>query len=399
MRYEKPFDEYKWRWATLTPTESLNRPPILLGVLRAMYANIGLRPSSAQFNIDLRRVQNETNSTVDLVRTEDRNIIRNSGQYWKIFGLLDDTERGQIQLTQLGRAVAEARISQSEFVFKVIQDLELPNPYIEDDTLITIWNNAGLRIKPLKIILEIIFNLRNIEPIQAFITPNELAQYVIPMVGAKSDANQISQTLLSIRNGTNTDFFSDCCPEANDKRMAREFILFLEYHGVLVAKGNYDRFNVQYYAEDFSVEDLGQIIEVDEPLANPILNVVIPDFERRKVQREIIERPYQARFRKAVLNAFDARCFITGTNIPSVLEAAHIVPVSENGNDSVENSLCLRKDIHALFDCGHIRITRDGEIKMPDNYRLPANYSYIPERVIIPEFTNIDFLDWRIKYL
>ena len=31
---QKPFPNYKWRWSVLTPTESLNDPPIFLGVLR-----------------------------------------------------------------------------------------------------------------------------------------------------------------------------------------------------------------------------------------------------------------------------------------------------------------------------------------------------------------------------
>ena len=30
---KKPFDDFKWKWATLAPTESINDPVVLLGVL------------------------------------------------------------------------------------------------------------------------------------------------------------------------------------------------------------------------------------------------------------------------------------------------------------------------------------------------------------------------------
>ena len=33
---KKPFANYKWRWAVYTPTETLNEPPIFLGILRVL---------------------------------------------------------------------------------------------------------------------------------------------------------------------------------------------------------------------------------------------------------------------------------------------------------------------------------------------------------------------------
>ena len=80
---KKPFPNYKWRWATFQPTESLNEPPVFLGVLRVFNQFQNYAPSSEEVMNGLAIVQAETNSKVDLVRTQDRNLVRNSGQYWK----------------------------------------------------------------------------------------------------------------------------------------------------------------------------------------------------------------------------------------------------------------------------------------------------------------------------
>src|SRR5688572_16199276 len=98
---KKPFLSYKWRWATTTPTEGLNDPPVYLGVLRAMRKCEGLSPSSPEFNAELAVVEKEARPGLHLSRDEERNLIRNSGQYWKALGLYGDGQ-GKIQLTPLG---------------------------------------------------------------------------------------------------------------------------------------------------------------------------------------------------------------------------------------------------------------------------------------------------------
>ena len=103
----KPFPNYKWRWAVYTPTESLNEPPIFLGILRVLRANEGNRFSSEGVNIGLRTVQRETESNVNLVRSRRRNIFRNSGQYWKALGLLNQEGGGMIRLSPFGRKLAD----------------------------------------------------------------------------------------------------------------------------------------------------------------------------------------------------------------------------------------------------------------------------------------------------
>ncbi|MCF7699953.1 HNH endonuclease [Loktanella sp. M215] len=62
-------------------------------------------------------------------------------------------------------------------------------------------------------------------------------------------------------------------------------------------------------------------------------------------------RPGQAAFRQAAIERHDGRCVFTRTNIPDVLEAAHVIPHTGAVEfERADNSLLLRRDIHALFD-------------------------------------------------
>ncbi len=64
----------------------------------------------------------------------------------------------------------------------------------------------------------------------------------------------------------------------------------------------------------------------------------------------------QARFREKLLDAYGARCAITGTAVASTLQAAHIVPYRGPQTNAVGNGILLRADIHNLFDMGLIQI-------------------------------------------
>jgi predicted restriction endonuclease len=92
----------------------------------------------------------------------------------------------------------------------------------------------------------------------------------------------------------------------------------------------------------------------------------IPEFEpndmedgRRKILRSVAVRQGQAKFREKLLDAYDARCAITGTPIPATLQAAHIIPYNGPETNSVQNGLLLRADIHNLFDLGLIQVNPD----------------------------------------
>jgi len=75
-------------------------------------------------------------------------------------------------------------------------------------------------------------------------------------------------------------------------------------------------------------------------------------------QRSILIRQGQPEFRDG-LYALYGKCMVTGCVDKQVLEACHIVPYSQSHDNSLENGLLLRADIHTLFDRKLIRINSD----------------------------------------
>jgi putative restriction endonuclease len=70
----------------------------------------------------------------------------------------------------------------------------------------------------------------------------------------------------------------------------------------------------------------------------------------------VLARAGQRSFRAAVTAAYDRRCAVTGNHITPVLQAAHIRPVADQGENRVDNGLLLRSDVHILYDQGYLGI-------------------------------------------
>lgn len=77
----------------------------------------------------------------------------------------------------------------------------------------------------------------------------------------------------------------------------------------------------------------------------------------------------QCGFRLLVTEAYDRRCAITGESTLPVLEAAHIIPYSQEGTHDVSNGLLLRSDFHKLYDIGLVSITPELKIKISPQIR------------------------------
>lgn len=75
-----------------------------------------------------------------------------------------------------------------------------------------------------------------------------------------------------------------------------------------------------------------------------------------KVMRPRRERPRQRSFRKVLTVIYGGRCCISGCAIPEALEGAHIEPYTGPTSDHPQNGLLLRRDLHALFDAGLLRV-------------------------------------------
>jgi len=113
--------------------------------------------------------------------------------------------------------------------------------------------------------------------------------------------------------------------------------------------------------------------------------------EKEKIARLISLRRGQPIFRKKLLAVYENRCAITGTKLPEILEAAHIVPYMGENTNHITNGLLLRADIHTLFDLGLIGVNQNYEVvvssKLSDteyesfngiSIKLPANKSEQP---------------------
>lgn len=78
--------------------------------------------------------------------------------------------------------------------------------------------------------------------------------------------------------------------------------------------------------------------------------------ERPTVERQIKIRRGQQQFRDALRMRYGNRCNVTGCEVLTVLEAAHIKPYRGEKDNNIANGLLLRSDIHTLFDLDLIGI-------------------------------------------
>lgn len=84
------------------------------------------------------------------------------------------------------------------------------------------------------------------------------------------------------------------------------------------------------------------------------------DVEKRYALREVKQRLHQPAFRARVINAYQNRCSICMLNHGKLLEAAHIIPDSdERSTTKVNNGISLCKIHHAAYDSHFIGISPD----------------------------------------
>ena len=122
--------------------------------------------------------------------------------------------------------------------------------------------------------------------------------------------------------------------------------------------------------------------------------------------RLVASRLGQQAFKAVVLTAHQRRCAITGAKIQPTLPAAHIRPVSCDGQNRVDNGLLLRSDIHTLFDCGYIGVDPERRLRVSPGLRSDFGNGeefYSREReplAVMPtraaDRPNAEFLEWQM---
>lgn len=66
--------------------------------------------------------------------------------------------------------------------------------------------------------------------------------------------------------------------------------------------------------------------------------------------KPVNKRRFQSPFRRQLMQVYGGACVISGCDVPSAIDAAHLVPVASGGSSDVHNGLLLRKDLHRLLD-------------------------------------------------
>jgi putative restriction endonuclease len=79
-------------------------------------------------------------------------------------------------------------------------------------------------------------------------------------------------------------------------------------------------------------------------------------------------RDGQSAFRNIVIAAY-GQCAVTGCTEEAALQAAHIIPYVDARSHVIQNGVCLRADIHCLFDRGLISVGEDMRIRIEPGVR------------------------------
>ena len=120
---------------------------------------------------------------------------------------------------------------------------------------------------------------------------------------------------------------------------------------------------------------------------SPILD---PPFQSQKHNKKklksvaLTQRKGQTKFRNEVLNAYGGKCAITGTDEQAVLEAAHIENYINEHSNHINNGVCLRADIHKLFDKHLISVDEHFTVRVSKKINDPEYTKYNGRKLSLP---------------
>lgn len=111
------------------------------------------------------------------------------------------------------------------------------------------------------------------------------------------------------------------------------------------------------------------------------------DERRRRISSSLV-REGQQYFRKKVLENYNYTCCISGSNLMQILEAAHIVPYTGIYSNRIDNSLCLRVDLHRLFDRYLLSVEPStSKVRISRTIYSESDYSRLEGKELINAFT------------
>lgn len=136
------------------------------------------------------------------------------------------------------------------------------------------------------------------------------------------------------------------------------------------------------------IQAISSFLLKQSPLEKPVAESTADPY----VLTTIRARRGQPAFRQLLLEAYDGRCVITGCSVSEALEAAHIIPHSDDGEYSAANGLLMRADIHTLFDLHLLTICPDKMVVIL-NPRLRPSYGQFESQAIRAPSSQTDIPD------
>ncbi|MBW4487806.1 MAG: tetratricopeptide repeat protein [Trichocoleus desertorum ATA4-8-CV12] len=156
-----------------------------------------------------------------------------------------------------------------------------------------------------------------------------------------------------------------------------------------------DLVNYQKVQERIKTLTSGKTLELSELAALRERIVDVPSTAkslkeaRKGILVSIIRRQGQSLFRQKLLEAYNNQCAITDCGVEEALEAAHIIPYSENGSNQIVNGLLLRADLHTLFDLNLIAIEPKTYTVVLHPSLLQSSYGGLHQKnLCLPSSTN-----------
>jgi len=272
------------------------------------------------------------------------NFFRDYQTPWTLTGVLQPTKetKGEIHLTELGRMLVQGAVSQRAVMIQAMamhkEDFNGEHPY-------AIIAAAFLNIESQALTLEQIFHC-----IAAAWRPGDDEIILLP----EENCNRIN--------------------DDTKRRRLRSILTLMSLYGCLKYNDGYwshgddqllkaTSFGEGYPApiiprvkaiQALGRESLSREDEIEEVFAT--IGVAGKKGSVSKVLKEISVRRGQSTFRSQLLSLYSEACAVTDWDSRATLEAAHIVPVSDDGSNDVTNGLLLRSDIHTLFDLNCLSI-------------------------------------------
>jgi len=122
----------------------------------------------------------------------------------------------------------------------------------------------------------------------------------------------------------------------------------------------------------------------------------VPEIAEGKTVTAMVKvRVNQARFRRAVLASYNARCCISGLSVPQLLIASHIVPWSMDAKNRLnpQNGLCLSALHDRAYDIGLISVLPDFTVRVSkrlqdvelDGFTKETLSKYNGKKIALPE--------------